>query len=205
MDVEFEYGDGMMTASLPDDAVVVRPETATHEPPPLADPLAATRAALDSPLGSDPVRALVQRGSTVTIGFPDRVKGGAHETAHRKAAMKMLLEELDHAGVRREDVHLVCAIGLHRKNRRDEFVDYLGREVVDAVPAANLVNHDAEDPDGMVDLGTSELGDPVAMNRALAESDLSILIGHTAGNPYGGFSGGYKMTSTGLTSWRSIA
>lgn len=205
MDVEFEYGDGTLTAALPDDAVVVRPETATHEPPPLEDPEAATRAALGSPLGSDPVRGLVKPGSSVTIGFPDRVKGGIQATAHRKVAMKVLFEELDAAGVRREDVRLVCAIGLHRKNRRDEFIEYLGREAVDAVPPANLVNHDAEDPDHMIDLGTSELGDPVAMNSALAESDLSILIGHTAGNPYGGFSGGYKMPSTGLTSWRSIA
>lgn len=205
MDVELEYGDGAVTASLPDDAVVVRPEAATHEPAPLEDPVAATRAALDSPLGSDPVRGLVSRGSTVTIAFPDRVKGGTQATAHRKVSMRLLFEELDRAGVRRDDVRLVCAIGLHRKNRREEFVEYLGREVVDAVPAANLVNHDAEDPQGMVDLGASELGDPVAMNKALAESDLNLLVGHTAGNPYGGFSGGYKMPSTGLTSWRSIA
>lgn len=205
MDVELEYGDGTVVASLPDDTYVVRPETATHEPPPLQDPVAATRTALENPLGSEPVRELVSRGSTVTIAFPDRVKGGAHATAHRKVSMRLLLEELDAAGVQREDVRLVCAIGLHRKNRRDEFVDYLGREVVEAVPEANLVNHDAEDPAGMVDLGTSALGDPVAMNKALAESDLSILVGHTAGNPYGGFSGGYKMPSTGLTSWRSIA
>lgn len=205
MDVEFEYGDASLTASLPDSAVVVRPETATHEPPPLEDPRASTRAALNSPLGSDPVRALVGRGSTVSIAFPDRVKGGAQQSAHRKVSMALLFEELDAAGVRREDVRLVCAIGLHRKNRHEEFVDYLGREIVDAVPPANLVNHDAEDPAGMVDLGTSELGDPVAMNRAVAESDLAVLVGHTAGNPYGGFSGGYKMPSTGLTSWRSIA
>ena len=43
------------------------------------------------------------------------------------------------------------------------------------------------------------------MNSAVVESDLTVLIGHAAGNPYGGFSGGYKMPATGLTSWRSIA
>ena len=102
-------------------------------------------------------------------------------------------------------MRLVCAIGLHRKNRREEFVGYLGQEVLDRVPETNVVNHDAEDPDGMADLGLSALGDPVQVNRAVVEADLSIMIGHTAGNPYGGFSGGYKMPATGLTSWRSIA
>lgn len=205
MQVELEYGDGVMPTELPDDAFVVRAEDATHEPEPLADPVAATEAALRSPLGSEPIAGLVRRGSTVTIAFPDRVKGGTHDTAHRKVVLPQLLAELDRAGVRREDVRLVCAIGLHRKNRVEEFVGYLGREVVDAVPAGNLVNHDAEDPDGMVDLGTSALGDVVQVNRSVVDSDLTILIGHTAGNPYGGFSGGYKMPATGLTSWRSIA
>ena len=141
----------------------------------------------------------------MTIAFPDRVKGGAHDTAHRKVVLPLLLDELEAAGVRLEDMRLVCAIGLHRKNRREEFVGYLGREVLDRVPRANIVNHDAEDPDGMADLGLSALGDPVQVNSAVVESDLSIMIGHTAGNPYGGFSGGYKMPATGLTSWRSIA
>ena len=57
----------------------------------------------------------------------------------------------------------------------------------------------------MADLGLSALGDPVQVNSAVVESDLTILVGHAAGNPYGGFSGGYKMPATGLTSWRSIA
>jgi len=205
MQVQLEYGDGVMPTELPDDALVVRAEDATHEPEPLADPVAATAAALRAPLGSEPLAGLVRGGSTVTIAFPDRVKGGTHDTAHRKVVLPQVLAELDRAGVRRQDVRLVCAIGLHRKNRVEEFVGYLGQEVVDAVPARNLVNHDAEDPDGMVDLGTSALGDVVQVNRAVVDSDLTLLIGHTAGNPYGGFSGGYKMPATGLTSWRSIA
>ncbi len=204
MHVDLEYGDGTLAVDLPDDTFVVSPDAVTHEPPPLGDPVGATRAALDAPLGSEPVRAWSARGRRVTIAFPDRVKGGAHETAHRRTVLPLLLDDLAAAGVRPEDVRLVCAIGLHRKNRPDEIEGYLG-DAVHRLPPENVVNHDAEDPDGIVDLGLSALGDPVQVNRAVVESDLSILIGHTAGNPYGGFSGGYKMPSTGLTTWRSIA
>ena len=35
--------------------------------------------------------------------------------------------------------------------------------------------------------------------------DVAILIGHTQGNPYGGYSGGYKHCATGITHWRCIA
>jgi hypothetical protein len=45
----------------------------------------------------------------------------------------------------------------------------------------------------------------VQCNRLMAEAELPIVIGHCAGNPYGGYSGGFKMVITGLTGWRSIA
>jgi hypothetical protein len=205
MRLALEYGDGMIEVDVPDDTTVISPDRTDHEPPPLPDPVAATRAALAEPVGTGPIGDLVGPGGTVTIAFPDRVKGGAHDTAHRKVVLPLLLDELEAAGVRLEDTRLVCAIGLHRKNHRHEFEDYLGREVLDRVPPGNLVNHDAEDPDGMTDLGVSALGDPVQVNSAVVESDLTVLVGHAAGNPYGGFSGGYKMPATGLTSWRSIA
>ena len=56
-------------------AGVVRGD-AGGEPPPLADPVAATREALANPLGTGPIGDLVGAGATVTIAFPDRVKGG---------------------------------------------------------------------------------------------------------------------------------
>ena len=205
MRLAIEYGDSHVEVDLPDDTTVISPDQARHEPPPLEDPVAATHEALANPLGTGPIGDLVGSGDTVTIAFPDRVKGGTHDTAHRKVVLPLLLDELEKAAVSTRDIRLVCAIGLHRKNRREEFLGYLGQEVLDRVPPANIVNHDAEDPDGMADLGLSELGDPVQVNSAVVESDLSIMIGHTAGNPYGGFSGGYKMPATGLTSWRSIA
>ncbi len=205
MRLALEYGDAKLEVELPDDTTVISPDHARHEPAPLADPVAATREALAQPVGSAPVGDLVGSGDTVTIAFPDRVKGGTQDTAHRKVVLPLLLDELEKSGVRPRDIRLVCAIGLHRKNRPEEFLDYLGQEVLDRVPTGNIVNHDAEDPDGMADLGLSELGDPVQVNSAVIESDLAVMIGHTAGNPYGGFSGGYKMPATGLTSWRSIA
>ena len=48
-------------------------------------------------------------------------------------------------------------------------------------------------------------GDHVIMNKYVYDADLPILIGHTQGNPYGGYSGGYKHCATGISHWRSIA
>lgn len=202
--VRLEYGDSWMDVEVPDDAVVVRERETFEEPPALDDPVAATRQALAEPLGTEPLRKLAGPGSKVTIAFPDRVKGGTHATAHRRVAIPLILEELAAAGVDERDVRLVCAIGLHRKNRIDEFESYLGHDLVRRFRGKRLTNHDPEDPDGVVEVGETSRGDVAEVNRAVVDADLSIMLGHTMGNPYGGYSGGYKMPCTGLTTWRSI-
>lgn len=203
IELELEYGDDTMIVRVPASTTVVR-YGETYTDPPGVDPVAATRTALASPLGMPPIRELVGSGSTVAIAFPDRVKGGTHALAHRKVAIPLILAELAAAGVEDRDVRLVCAIGLHRKNSREEMAAYLPPEVLERFADDQLVNHDAEDPEGIVQLGHSAHGDHVDFNRTCAEADLCIVLGHAQGNPYGGFSGGYKTPTTGLTSWRSI-
>lgn len=193
-----------MDVDVPGDAVVVRAGETFEEPEPLSDPVAETRRVLREPEDGPPLREMVGQGSKVTIAFPDRVKGGAQETAHRKVAIPLILEELAVAGVSERDVTLVCAIGLHRKNHYQEIAEYLGKDLVRRFRGKRLINHDPEDPDSIVDLGETDYGDVVEANRAVVDADLSIMLGHAQGNPYGGYSGGYKMPCTGLTTWRSI-
>jgi nickel-dependent lactate racemase len=204
MHVDIEYGDTTLAIDVPDGTPIVAPGAAYEEPPGLDDPVDATRTALRQPLGSRPLHQLVGPSDRVVIGFPDRVKGGGQATAHRKVAIPLILDELARAGVEERNVTLVCGMGLHRKNTREEFAAYLGDDLVARFGPTRLVNHDAEDPGGMVRLGSSELGDVVDFNRTAFEADLTIMLGHTMGNPYGGYSGGYKMPCTGFTSWRSI-
>jgi hypothetical protein len=202
-EVFLDYGDGLMAAQVPDSAVVVR-YGETYVDPPEVDPWEATRQALENPLGMPPLRELVKPGHRVVIAFPDRVKGGAHPRAHRRVAIPLIVETLRDAGVELNDITLLCAMGLHRKNTLEELYWYLGRDIVDAFWPDRLVMHDVEDPNGILDLGTDEMGNVVTCNRLVAEADLAIMIGHVQGNPYGGYSGGYKMAVTGFTTWSSI-
>src|SRR5215208_7655367 len=202
--LRIEYGDSAMDIEVPESAVITPPAETFVEPKPLKDPVEATRRARAEPLGSPPLRDLVGPGSKVVIVFPDRVKGGMHATAHRRVTIPLLLDELTVAGVYGCDIKLICAIGLHRKNRLEEFEVYLGPQIVERFRGERLVNQDPEDPDGIVRVGETDHGDLVEVNRDVVGSDLTIVLGHTMGNPYGGYSGGYKMPCTGLTTWRSI-
>ncbi|MBC8449798.1 MAG: DUF2088 domain-containing protein [Chloroflexi bacterium] len=202
-EILLDYGDGLMPVRVPDGATVVR-YGETYVDPPEVDPWEATRQALENPLGMPPLRELAKPGDKVVIAFPDRVKGGAHPRAHRRVSIPLILEALQDAGVELDNITLLCAMGLHRKNTLEELYWYLGKNIVDAFWPDRLVMHDAEDPNGILDLGTDEMGNVVTCNRLAAEADLTIIIGHVQGNPYGGYSGGYKMATTGLTTWSSI-
>ena len=204
MRINIEYGDGTLPIEVPEGTPIVRAGDLYDEPTPLEDPVEATREALRNPVGGPPLRSLANASSRVVIGFPDRVKGGAHPTSHRRVAIPLILDELGRAGVKDESITLVCGIGLHRKNTMEECTALLGADIARRFGPERIVNHDAEDAEGIVTVGATELGDHADFNRLAFEADLTIMLGHTMGNPYGGYSGGYKMPCTGFTTWRSI-
>lgn len=210
MKLAFEYGAGLMSAELPDSTDIFIPGETVADPPCLPqdwDSLyAATLSSLRRPIGMPPLAELARRGSRVTIVIPDIVKGGLQPTAHRRVALRAILDELYAVGVEKKDILLIFSNGLHPRTGRDEARRILGDELFEEFyPSGQITSHDSEDYENLVDLGCTARGDRVIMNRAVFESDLAILIGHVQGNPYGGYSGGYKHCATGITHWRSIA
>jgi lactate racemase len=208
MKLELEYGQGYLTGEFPDGTTdIFIPGETVSDPPFLLDPYATTLNAIRNPISMEPLSNLAAPGKKVVIIFPDRVKGGFQETSHRKTAIPIIIDECLAAGVRKEDFLLICFNGLHRKNTKEEIRRILGDAVFnDFWPSGQIVNHDSEDWDNLVDLGNEpQYGARVIMNRHVYEADIPILIGHTLGNPYGGYSGGYKHAATGITHWKSIA
>ena len=210
MKLNFEYGHGLMSAELPDNTDVFIPGETVADPTCLPQNMesltAATRESVRNPIGMKPLGELAHKGSTVVFVIPDIVKGGLQETAHRKVAIKVMLEELYASGVEKKDILLLFSNGLHPRATVSEARQILGEDLFNEFYFTNqITSHDSEDYDNLVDLGCTSSGDPVIMNKFVYDCDIPILIGHTQGNPYGGYSGGYKHCSTGITHWRSIA
>jgi len=208
MNLNFEYGHGFMKAELPDSTDIFIPGETVADPPHIPEELLVEKTlySIRHPIGMEPISKQVKAGSKVTIIFPDRVKGGEQPTSHRKISIKLILQELYDAGVKKEDILLICSNGLHRKNTEKEIRGVLGDELFfEFIHTGQIINHDSEDYEHLVDLGKTPQGDPVIMNKYVYDADFAVLIGHTQGNPYGGYSGGYKHCATGITHWRSIA
>ena len=208
MKLSFEYGHGLMDAELPDNTDVFIPGETVPDPACISESeiAAKTLESIRNPIGMEPLSKTVKKGSKCVIVFPDRVKGGEQPSSHRKTAIPLIVKELYAAGVDKKDITLVCSTGLHRKNTKEELFNILGQELFGEFwHTHQIVNHDCEDYDNLVDLGCTASGDPVVMNKLVYDADLAVLIGHVQGNPYGGYSGAYKHCATGLTHWRSIA
>jgi len=208
MKINFEYGKNFMEANLPDNTDIFVPGETVADPIciPEEQLVEETLKSLRNPIGMPPLTELAHKGSKCVIVFPDRVKGGEQPSSHRKTSIPLIINELLSVGVEKKDILLICSNGLHRKNTEQEIRGVLGDKLMDEFwNCGQIINHDSEDYEHLVDLGTTDRGDPVLVNKYVYDADVAILIGHVQGNPYGGYSGGYKHCATGITHWKSIA
>ena len=210
MKLDFEYGHGTMSAELPEGTDIFVPGETVADPPCLPqDWDSLYQATLDSirhPIGMPSLQKLAHKGSRVVIVIPDIVKGGNQPTSHRKVSIRVCLDELYAAGVEKKNVLLLFSNGLHPRTTVQEARIILGEELFNEFyGSGQITSHDSEDYDHLIDLGFTAQGDHVIINKYVYDADIAILIGHTQGNPYGGYSGGYKHCATGISHWRSIA
>jgi len=193
-------GEGFTLERLPAgrSRVIYAPEPEA----PLADPDDAVRQALAHPLGdSAPLADLLRPGMRLTIAFDDisLPLPPMQRPDNRQRVIEAVLDLAAAAGV--DDVVLICALALHRRMTEAELRHALGDRIYDAfAPHGLLLQHDAEDPDGLVHLGVTDRGEDVEINRRAAESDLLVYVNINLV----AMDGGHKSVATGLASYRSL-
>ena len=117
----------------------------------------------------------------------------------RQRVIEAVLDMAAEAGV--DDVHLIAALALHRRMTEAELRHALGDRIYDAfAPDDLLYNFDAEDPDNLAFLGTTDEGEEVEISKRAAESDLLVYVNINLV----AMDGGHKSTATGLASYRSL-
>ncbi len=171
------------------------------------DLVAAIDTALAAPVDADPLSAYLRPGMRLTIAFDDVSSTPPLRTPDvRGRIVERVLIQAAAAGV--DDVRLICANGLRRRNTEAELRQILGERVFRSFYAdGNLTNHDAEDRDRLtLLLGADQDGAEVAVNRRVAESDLVVMVHLVHGIGQGGLPGpGTAAVSAGLGSVASIS
>jgi lactate racemase len=165
--------------------------------PPILDVPAAVSEALDAPIDSLPLREMARPGDKACIVFTDVTRASPDFLL-----VPPLLAELERAGVRDEDITLLCGVGLHRPSTPEEKVAKLGRAIVDRY---RVIDHEPLNPEALVDLGTTQSGIPLSVNKVAYEADLLIATGIVEPHQYAGYSGGRKTLAVGAAGEAMIA
>jgi nickel-dependent lactate racemase len=192
MQVHLAYGRHGLDIELPPDVQVVEPRYV----PGLPDEAMAIRQALGDPIGAPPLRELVRPGDRVVVVHSDLTRPMPNDRV-----LPVLLAELEDAGIRRNDITLLNALGTHRRQTPQELVEMLGQEIVDRY---RCLQHDAWDDENLVSLGHTSFGHPVRVNRIYMEADVKILTGFVEPHFFAGFSGGPKGVLPSIAGFDSV-
>lgn len=190
------WGKDEISLSLPEDwrlAGVLEPSPR----PGVADAATEARRSLAEPVGSPRLRDLVQAGMKVALVIDDLSR-----PTPVGLILPSVLEELAQGGVRREDVTLVVALGLHRPMEAEE----IARRVGDPELAGlRWENHDCDDLKRLVLVGTTGRETPVFVNETVATSNLIVSIGCIEPHIIASFGGGYKNLIPGVAGRETVA
>lgn len=192
MRINLAYGRTGLAVDMPDTTHIV----SARFVPGLPDEAAALREALRRPIDSTPLAAKVKPGDRVVVAHSDITRATPNERI-----LPILLAELEEAGVKRQDITLLNALGTHRQQTEAELRQMLGDEVVNHY---RCLQHNAYDEANLVSLGQTSFGYPVRINRHFMEADVRILTGFIEPHFFAGFSGGPKGVLPALAGAESV-
>ena len=192
MNIKLAYGRNGLRVNLPETVDVLTPRFV----PGLPDETEALKEALRAPIGSAALAEIVKPGDKVVVVHTDITRATPNDRI-----LPVLLEELESAGIARENITLINGLGTHRQQTDGELRAMLGDPIVDGY---RCLQHDCNDQANLVSLGKTLLGHPVRINRTYLEADVRILTGIIEPHFFAGFSGGPKAIIPSLAGAESV-
>jgi nickel-dependent lactate racemase len=184
-------GEKKIALNLPDSVVLLE----VKGPEALPDPNAAVHAALEKPLESLPLRDIAKGRRNACVVISDITR-----PVPNQIILPPLLETLQKSGIRREDITILIANGMHRPNVGDELECMVGWEVKNDY---RIENHYCRERDVYRQIDVID-GVPIEISRRYLDADLKILTGLIEPHFYAGYSGGRKSILPGISSFETM-
>ena len=191
MMLEFGFGAGVQTVQVPEENLLG--VLHANQVPLELTGEAEVRRALEAPIESPRLRELVHPGEKVAIVTSDITR-----PMPTYKVMPPLLDDLYAAGVRREDITLVFALGSHRKHTAEERRKLAGERAWNEIACVD------SEPADCVRMGVTGAGTPVDITRVVAEADRRICLGNIEYHYFAGYSGGAKAIMPGVSTRDAI-
>ncbi len=198
-ELDIVYGDKLIPVQLPGPVLTADKEYATEKVEAISDIRQALKNVMAAPIGTPPIMETARPGMKVTIAFDDPTVPQI-ESQVWKQAIRLSLDSLYSAGVKKKDIDLVCANALHRKFTHEELGQIIGDDLVKEF-SDQIHCHDAENKDRIVSLGRTRSGYHVELSRWVTDADLVIYVNTMLQRA---FNGGWKSICVGLSTYRSI-
>lgn len=149
----------------------------------------AIEAALEQPVASERLRDIAKPTDKVTVVVTDVTR-----LCPDDKLLPPLLKELERAGVPDGNITILIAVGMHRGSNDPERRTMLGDSIVERY---RVVDHEPQNADKLVDLGTVVHNVPAVVSKVVMEADLVVATGIVEPHQYAGFSGGRKTVAIG--------
>jgi nickel-dependent lactate racemase len=163
------------------------------EPARLAIPESAVKEVqhgLSNPIGMPRLSGLAKPGMKIALVIDDHSR-----PTPVAQILPAVLDELSQAGVSPDQVTLIPATGIHIPMTEVEIKGRVGNQDLFGL---HREDHDCDNVDKLVFLGTTRRGTPVFVNKTAVESDLIISIGCIEPHLIASFGGGYKNLVPGV-------
>lgn len=151
--------------------------------------------ALACPIGTPSLREIARHRQNAIILISDRSR-----LCPSYLFLEALLQELNEAGLEDNQIKIMIALGMHRKQTTQEMIELVGISVWNRI---DVFNHSSLQKD-CVHVGITSRGTPIEINTQVVHADLRIATGNIEPHRLTGMSGGVKALVPGVASHKTI-
>lgn len=194
MKITIDYGKTGLSVDVPQ--ANLRAILNLQPAPVLPDPMKAVERALHSPIGSLPLATLAHNRRSACILICDITR-----PVPNSVILQPMLSVLERSGIRREEILILVATGLHRAATPAEIIEMVGADIARQY---RVESHDARDESAHRTVGITTGGVPALVDRRYLSADLKIATGLIEPHLMAGFSGGRKVVCPGIVAVETL-
>jgi nickel-dependent lactate racemase len=155
------------------------------------------RKSINNPIESEKLDSIIKEKDKICIVISDVTR--MYQRPH--IFLPILVDEILKAGGKEENIFFISALGSHRKHSAEEHKKLLGEDLYNRFP---IEDHDCDNYDNLVKIGSTSRGTVLEMNKKAIEADTLIMTGAVVYHVMSGWGGGRKSVVPGIASRKSI-
>lgn len=163
----------------------------------IGDLSAFLRQKLNHPSRGPALHKILKAGENVVILVSDITR----TWSRTKDYLPTILEYLEECTIDSSDICILIARGCHRSQTEAELKEIVGADIF---ARYEVIEHDADNPDGLSYVGTTTRNNPIYVNKRVAEANRVILTGGIIHHAMAGFGGGRKSILPGVAGRQTV-